>query len=171
MHYKDHQLSAKFTNHRYHLKCTFFCRLLDPNQAQLYDYYKEQYADILYRWSLIKERALLLKSLSIQPDPTVHSITLKCGKCYAECKSYSDHKNEIKGYQCKCNRVTALQCALCRNGVKGPSTICLKCGHGGHTHHMRLWFNTHIECATSCGCHCLDFNTSEVPVINGEGQA
>jgi hypothetical protein len=34
-------------------------------------------------------------------------------------------------------------------------TWCMRCKHGGHAHHLLVWFSKHPTCAVSgCDCHC-----------------
>lgn len=47
-----------------------------------------------------------------------------------------------------------MTCALCHLPVKGLSSFCLTCGHGGHSHHMLDWFRTESLCPSGCGCAC-----------------
>ena len=34
--------------------------------------------------------------------------------------------------------------------------FCFSCGHGGHTAHLKSWFQQFSECPTGCGCRCAD---------------
>lgn len=125
--------------------------MLDPGQSSLYNFFKDQYADVLLRWNLLIQRGQLLKTLSVLPPPSTVTIGLECGECNTICEKT----------QCDCKKITALICALCRGGVKGPATICSQCGHGGHQQHMKLWFHKEQQCATGCQCECLKYNTIE----------
>lgn len=126
-------------------------RILDPSNGLLYDFYKSQYGEILYRWGLLDERLNLLKTAAAQPDQELSALSLTCGEC----------NEAYKGSWCIYCKRNKLSCVLCRSGVKGPAALCLSCGHGGHTEHMRLWFETEKECPSGCGCHCLTQNTVE----------
>lgn len=42
--------------------------------------------------------------------------------------------------------------------IVGPSSICVVCGHGGHTDHLAIWFKNETKCPTGCGCFCLQEN-------------
>jgi Zinc-ribbon, C4HC2 type len=48
----------------------------------------------------------------------------------------------------------ALTCSLCQMPIRGAGYFCTSCGHGGHTDHMREWFEQTVECASGCGCRC-----------------
>ena len=48
----------------------------------------------------------------------------------------------------------ALTCSLCQMPIRGAGYFCSACGHGGHTAHMRQWFEITVECAAGCGCKC-----------------
>lgn len=121
-------------------------------QSSLYDFFKDQYADVLLRWNLLIQRAQLQKTLSVLPRTWEVMIGLRCGECNSTC-----HKAK-----CECKNKTALICALCRGGVRGPATICSRCGHGGHQQHMKLWFRSEQQCATGCTCECLKYNATEI---------
>lgn len=95
-------------------------------------------------------RATLLKTIKSEQDCDNSVVALQCGKC----------SNTYSKSSC-CRRKPALQCALCRLGVKGSAILCFLCGHGGHVQHMRIWFETDSECATGCGCQCLHYGAAE----------
>ena len=65
--------------------------------------------------------------------------------------------------QCKLRKNP--KCIYCRLPVRGHVSACLACGHGGHLSHMLQWFESHDQCASSCGCNCLEemekFNYSQ----------
>jgi len=47
-----------------------------------------------------------------------------------------------------------VRCAVCRVEVRGVVTTCVKCGHGGHLPHLRLWFAKYSKCPSGCNCPC-----------------
>ena len=47
----------------------------------------------------------------------------------------------------------ALECAICSVRVRGLSTFCIMCGHGGHAAHMAQWFSSNETCPVG-GCRC-----------------
>eukprot|EP00299_Pterocystis_sp_00344_P004935 c16233_g1_i1.p1 GENE.c16233_g1_i1~~c16233_g1_i1.p1 ORF type:complete len:386 (+),score=88.72 c16233_g1_i1:53-1159(+) len=49
------------------------------------------------------------------------------------------------------------RCGLCQLPVNGMAVWCVGCGHGGHSDHMKLWFQKHLKCAVGCGCSCCDY--------------
>ncbi|KAK2724947.1 GATOR2 complex protein WDR59-like isoform X2 [Artemia franciscana] len=121
------------------------CKLLDPAKASVYDSIRWAYAEILYRWEMPDERAVVLKFQSI-PSGNHMGIDF-----FVECNVCRDF---VKESCCRRCRKIALQCALCHVGVRGSSTFCLVCGHGGHTKHIMEWFKSFESCATGCGCKC-----------------
>ena len=129
--------------------------------------FKSTYADQLYRWSLLDVRATLLKT--VHSDSSVPTIALQCGTCQstytgARCSCMSLHRRAQEfslPQQFPIPQQFALQCALCRSGVRGSGIICFQCGHGGHLQHMRMWFKTDTECASGCGCYCLEYSAVE----------
>mmetsp|Transcript_11851 Transcript_11851/g.39005 ORF Transcript_11851/g.39005 Transcript_11851/m.39005 type:complete len:320 (+) Transcript_11851:152-1111(+) len=46
-------------------------------------------------------------------------------------------------------------CAVCELPVRGLHAWCQGCGHGGHVHHLRSWFEKNVECPAGCGHRCL----------------
>ncbi|CAF2741563.1 unnamed protein product [Rotaria sp. Silwood2] len=46
---------------------------------------------------------------------------------------------------------------------RGIFSFCGVCFHGGHTDHIRTWFNTHHECPYGCGHRCKDRDTQNRP--------
>lgn len=46
-------------------------------------------------------------------------------------------------------------CSICHTAVRGPSTWCQVCGHGGHLEHMSAWFKEHDMCPSGCGHVCI----------------
>lgn len=99
---------------------------------------------MLYRWQLLVHRAKLLKYLSTNYDTFrgVEFVTecLACGK-------------ETQASVCRDCHKPLLRCTLCRLPVRGAANACLNCGHGGHTDHMRIWFDV-------CVSHCFNFFNS-----------
>jgi hypothetical protein len=49
----------------------------------------------------------------------------------------------------------AQRCVVCELAVRGPVSVCGKCGHGGHFAHLQSWFARSSVCASGCGCHCV----------------
>lgn len=119
--------------------------LLGDSNRYLYDNFKRAYAEMLYRWGLLVTRTKILKYLSSYVDPP------RCVEFVTECPLCC----RIGSPACSTCKKPVLYCTLCRLPVRGAANACLHCGHGGHTEHMRIWFDKYDECATGCGCHCL----------------
>jgi len=89
-------------------------------------------------------------------DPEKNNLgTINVGRVCIDCdKNLSTKRGERPSTsfcrQCRKRPV----CALCNMPVEGLTAICLHCGHGGHSVHMKKWFETHGECPTGCGCPC-----------------
>ncbi|CAL4068275.1 unnamed protein product, partial [Meganyctiphanes norvegica] len=121
-------------------------RFLDPSRNQQYDELRRAYADILYRWGLLKQRAMVLKYLQAAPAPHRGvEFQTECGFC----------GQSAKGPQCLYCRRFSFSCAICHIAVKGACNFCMVCGHGGHASHMIEWYRNHSECPTGCGCDCI----------------
>lgn len=121
-------------------------RMLDFTQMLQFDQFKKAYAEILYRWELLHTRAEILKYVSTPSEPHKGlEFNAECQHCH----------QEVRGAQCYHCKEFVIQCAICHVTVKGSSSFCLACGHGGHTFHIVEWFKTHDMCPTGCGCFCL----------------
>lgn len=124
-------------------------QLLDPKMFAKYDEYKNVYAEILYRWNLLQQRAQVLKYVSVAPEKH------KGIEFLTECQ---DCKKDVRGVQCLQCKNYSLHCAICHLAVKGSANFCLSCGHGGHKLHMMEWFSNRSICPAGCGCNCLEEN-------------
>ncbi|KAI8993171.1 hypothetical protein BDB01DRAFT_847081 [Pilobolus umbonatus] len=112
------------------------------------------YADMLYRWNLLDQRAEILKFLNhpLFPDKEIVSqhIQVPCYVCGQEILNPDR-------YCLNCRKVRRLiRCSYCHILVKGLINFCTHCGHGGHSEHMKEWFltNQQLYCMTGCGCKC-----------------
>lgn len=127
--------------------------LLAEHHRLFYDHLKRIYADLLHRWGLLVTRSKVLKYLSVPPQETgrgmdVVTLNAACVKC----------NRSSKGASCSICQAPLLNCVLCQLPVKGSATVCLQCGHGGHTLHMKHWFEKSSVCASGCGCECQEYN-------------
>ncbi|XP_034942224.1 GATOR complex protein WDR59 isoform X2 [Chelonus insularis] len=127
-------------------------KLLDENNTLLYDNYKKAYAEVLHRWKLLDARAQILKHVSV-----THLDIQKDVEFQSECHICMKVN---RGPQCTSCKRLAFQCVICHISVRGHSTFCIVCGHGGHTQHLASWFMNKKVCPTGCGCYCLQESTS-----------
>lgn len=125
--------------------------LLAEHHRVFYDNLKRGYADMLHRWGMLVTRSKVLKYLSLPPLETgrgmdVVTLNAVCANCSRSSKSGS------------CSSCL-LYCALCQLPCKGAATVCHnpQCGHGGHTLHMKQWFEKNSVCAEGCGCKCQEY--------------
>ena len=137
--------------------------LMDQKGMAQRDALRLGYADMLYRWNLLDQRAEVLKFLNHQPFPVDKQVTsthiqVSCYACGTELSTNDK-------YCVSCRKVRKLiRCCFCHILVKGLVNFCVHCGHGGHSKHMEDWFvtNEQVYCMTGCGCKCalepLDFN-------------
>jgi WD repeat-containing protein 59 len=146
--------------------------LLGDSNRFFYDSLKKAYADILYCYNLLPQRAQVLKFLSIPPAPFGNGVEFitECQIC----------RRTNRGAACLHCKKYLLNCSICQLPVRGASNACLSCGHGGHTvssinfikniqfhnvfsQHQQLhlleWFRKYEICPT-CGCRCLDSNAN-----------
>ena len=126
--------------------------LLDPRDTAKLDVLRLNYADMLYRWGLLEKRAEILKFLSRPPFPARErtlEIRIRCYICGSEI-------NNREQRPCHCRKLrNQIRCSVCHVLVKGLLNFCSKCGHGGHSQHIKDWFLEQNVCPTGCGCMCL----------------
>lgn len=112
----------------------------------LQEYYKLAYAEILYRWGLLYNRVEILKHLSTPSE--MHKGVEFLTDCQVCCVP-------TRGSNCSICKRMSLICVVCHLSVRGSANFCVVCGHGGHTQHLREWFEKYRICASGCGCSCL----------------
>ncbi|PRP84715.1 WD repeat-containing protein 59-like [Planoprotostelium fungivorum] len=147
--------------------------LLDSTKKDSYDKYRLYYAEILFRWQLLDKRAEILKftqqNSRTNQDKSSSAIefTPVCLRCNRMLGSEGNRggPKELRedGVYCTNCRDWGFKCIICHLAVKGSSSFCLVCGHGGHTKHMNEWFSEEFTCPTGCGCSCIHGN------FRGEG--
>ncbi|GAA5814733.1 hypothetical protein MFLAVUS_008235 [Mucor flavus] len=160
------EMKLEFTNMEHFDSERFFqynhIPLMDTKGMAQRDALRLGYADMLYRWNLLDQRAEVLRFLNHQPFPVDKevmstNIQVSCYACGTELSSNDK-------YCINCRKVRKLiRCCFCHILVKGLVNFCVHCGHGGHSNHMEDWFvtNQQVYCMTGCGCKCalepLDF--------------
>ncbi|KAI9322358.1 hypothetical protein BX666DRAFT_1848601 [Dichotomocladium elegans] len=127
--------------------------LLDPSRVAQLDVLRLSYGDMLHRWGLLEQRAEILKFLSRPPfserPEEMVQVQIRCYSCGSEVAS----RDRIC-YTCRKVR-SQIRCSICHVLVKGLVNFCSKCGHGGHSTHIKDWFSKQKVCPTGCGCSCL----------------
>eukprot|EP00731_Ephydatia_muelleri_P020820 Em0013g547a len=126
--------------------------LMDDHLTRRSSEYQRCYANVLYCWDLLNQRAEVLKcqsetSTNIDVSDPFVSICQKCDKSHV-----------VRGPTCREARSFVFLCSICNLSVKGSSNICIACGHGGHIKHMLEWFSKDDQCPAGCGCRCLDLS-------------
>lgn len=119
----------------------------DDDSSQMYEYYKLSYAENLYRWGLLYNRAEVLKYMCTPPEPHKGVVFL------TDCRNCS--KTVKHGCSCRACSKPSLNCVICHVSVRGLANCCIVCGHGGHMAHLQQWFAKNNVCPSGCGCHCL----------------
>ncbi|KAI5736331.1 hypothetical protein M8J76_002205 [Diaphorina citri] len=114
----------------------------------LYEQYKLMYADMLHRWHLLNERTALCKHIMSSGTEIQRGVEV-----VTECIVCKEPSRDPRCPKCK---ALTVQCVICHISVRGVTNFCLVCGHGGHTNHMAMWFETETVCASGCGCSCLE---------------
>ncbi|KAF9208986.1 hypothetical protein BGZ49_006843 [Haplosporangium sp. Z 27] len=145
--------------------------LLDPAKESQHNTWRLLYAEMMYSWGLFEARTELLKFLTLkQPVNVSHRVKddqsmlervlglekrgpqlfNKCFDC--ENRLFPSYKCDF----CKRMRI-GIKCIICHISVRGRTSVCLKCAHGGHTEHLWEWFvqEKNSVCPTGCGCECL----------------
>lgn len=138
--------------------------ILSPERSLQNDLIMHIYAEVLYRLNLLNQRAMVLKNVGSNSaylemfgnkQAAAHDVaeerlpdfTIQCSNqtCRSKCRTAQCHN--CKKY--------SLYCSICRCPVRGSSSFCTKCSHGGHVNHYNTWFNDYDFCPTGCGCKCL----------------
>ncbi|KAF9963845.1 hypothetical protein BGZ65_010048 [Modicella reniformis] len=143
--------------------------LLDPAKETQHNTWRLLYAEMMYSWGLFEGRTELLKFLTLKHNANYRvkedqsplerllgiekrglQIFNKCFEC--DNRQYPTYKCDF----CKRMRI-GIKCTICHISVRGVTSVCLKCAHGGHTEHLREWFilEKNTVCPTGCGCECL----------------
>ena len=141
----------------------------------VYDLYKLLYAEWLSRLGLMLHRAAVLKCCDSQQSGDVMEVLTgwnsnelhagfdalcqRCGQALAPSShtgvAAADGSLKSSPVRCDACNLYSAHCAVCHLSVRGLSSYCLQCGHGGHMAHMQGWFDGgEKECATGCGCMC-----------------
>ena len=123
-------ISSFVTGHNMAVEKKARIKIRDVELRERAEFYKKIYSQVLTRWGLLNSECKLLKCMQ-QNNPVVHEL-------------FSGDK---------------MKCVICHYLVKGLSSICSVCRHGGHPHHVRDWFSANGECPAGCGCMCLQMET------------
>lgn len=107
------------------------------------------YIEMVQRFQLWNVSSRLLKMATdseIQAlNQTATTVSLMCAKC----------RRMIKvGSICDKCQLDIFNCSICHVAVRGLYMWCHGCGHGGHSTHIRQWFNENSQCPTGCGHQC-----------------
>ncbi|OQV12464.1 WD repeat-containing protein 59 [Hypsibius exemplaris] len=121
--------------------------ILHPDRKQEFDLFKREYCEHLYGARLLNKRAEIMKCLGDAAEP--HRGVEYYGICH-NCRL------EVRGSRCFRCKYIATTCIICHIPVRGMSSFCIVCGHGGHSTHMQNWFATNAACPSGCGCLCLE---------------
>eukprot|EP01125_Pyxidicula_operculata_P018594 TRINITY_DN6614_c0_g1_i2.p1 TRINITY_DN6614_c0_g1~~TRINITY_DN6614_c0_g1_i2.p1 ORF type:complete len:880 (+),score=187.68 TRINITY_DN6614_c0_g1_i2:820-3459(+) len=127
--------------------------LLDPQKLARYDSYCLAYADILHHCGLNQQHAEITKF--VHNNSLVDITRTECQglDIKATCSKCSRIRS---GTTCENCQLNTFHCVICHLFIKGPGVVCLLCGHGGHSDHMRQWWNIRNICPVNgCGCRCL----------------
>lgn len=123
-------------------------RLLEPSRYDQLENYIRLYAEILYRWNLLEQRAKVLKFTSVVTVSRQYGVKMLCA-----CGCCGHISSSVTC--CVCSRYS-VTCVICRVPVRGMAVFCLSCGHGGHLRHVQQWFEVRSTCPAGCNCQCID---------------
>ncbi|KAJ3027868.1 GATOR complex protein wdr59, partial [Rhizophlyctis rosea] len=132
--------------------------VLDSGMRGVYDRWRVGYADMLYGWGMLEQRAEVLKFVGgggggVSAQHSGVDIGIICPTCGTELAPTRKHH-----YCWRCDRKrTGIRCTICRLLCKGLTNFCLECGHGGCAGHYWEWFGKggERECPSGCGCVCV----------------
>jgi WD40 repeat protein len=113
---------------------SFGFTLLDGNDEERFNNYREEYANILYNWGQVLRRAEILKfnykNTCMRNDP---------------------HQGKITWYE-NANK----DCSYCGLKVNRRLFSCFNCEHMLHADCASEWFGLSNDCPSGCGCLCID---------------
>lgn len=144
-----------------------------PWGAEQHDRCLSTYADLLYVWGAHERRLEVLKHRRKRGESGTGMAALQSSSFVRRADEgvggagSSNSSLEVAAYcsvcRIECDSSTcarcggwAMHCSVCQQSVKGLSTVCVACAHGGHTLHMEAWFRDHDMCPTGCGCNCTE---------------
>jgi len=119
--------------------------------------------EVLEHWflsyvELLQKLELFTKAneiLSQCPLPAVHTMNQQSTTVYTACTKCGKSLARNSGaWWCERCRAPPARCAVCHAVVKGLYVWCQGCGHGGHIHCIKKWFERRTTCPTGCGHHC-----------------
>jgi hypothetical protein len=86
-------------------------------------------------------------------------IKVRCRQCHQELTDDAPQSSDQGNSYCSTCRRTRrhISCCICHTIVRGLVNFCIRCGHGGHSSHIKEWFvdMQRDVCPTGCGCRCL----------------
>ncbi|SCV00193.1 LAME_0G08152g1_1 [Lachancea meyersii CBS 8951] len=130
--------------------------LLDPADEPKYRSYRYQYAELLFYWGLLINRAELLQfnntNEHFPPELWHHSSSCEldtCGETNYTGVSYKTLENDS-------DFLTTRICNFCELQVSGRGFVCGNCQHIMHAHCAKLWWEQSDECSSGCGCRCIE---------------
>lgn len=110
------------------------------------------YAELLFRWHLLRQRAELIKCFTSQFTLPSEDYRLGIDRVCASCGKTVGSPNRETCFSCK-GQVPLPRCSFCRLPIKGLSRICRECGH---VTHMKCSSSLGNGCVTGCGCICVE---------------
>lgn len=132
--------------------CLLACKLqnvrLAHRAACWLDRYRIAHGDVLYRLGHISERVKILKHTEFRSKHWIQSYSYP---------SPVEKRSTSLGLKCTTDvgaRYVCV-CAICENRVRGLTSFCCRCAHGGHHACCDDWFSINSTCpAPGCGCQC-----------------
>lgn len=88
------------------------------------------------------------------------SAEVNCSVC-GNAADVDDNHHHGCLFWCKECDTRALRCSICELSVHSLGYYCVSCGHGGHSNHLKEWFQSSSHCPTGCGCRCNDLGLLE----------
>jgi hypothetical protein len=112
------------------------------------------YADLCLCLNLLVHRAQILK-LPLHSPPLSSAAPTRAGLSF-EPTCVRCNRNAAGARHCASCNVFLFGCGLCRLPVGGLFSVCVHCGHGGHSRTcMGEWFANNDTCPTQgCSCKC-----------------
>lgn len=153
----------------------FTSPLLSTMDDNVLHHYRESYADMLHGWSLLYNRAEVLKfnhfsKMQVPEKSTFEEFYCAFGLRFRKAYSLSQlllspltPVRSARNNAWNTKKRNLLQtCSLCAMLVNKRAIVCPNCEHILHSACALIWWSgeqlNDMECPTGCGCRCLHHN-------------
>lgn len=132
--------------------------ILDMPELSKYKSCVYQYANLLFQWMLPIERAKILKvDISALCKESCGGLSMQFANSSGFREKTTPYGVVAQWLKNPAKELAFYNCNYCQLRVAGDAFICGNCEHVLHRECAREWWNIGEECATGCGCDCVNF--------------